>query len=79
MSLYSFFDKAALEYAAPIGFSNDAVARRYFENFCRKSDDKALVKDLSLFYVGEFDVDTGTFTGSGKPRHICDGASYLEE
>lgn len=78
MSLYSFFDKAALEYAAPIGFSNDAVARRYFENFCRKSEDKALVKDLSLFYVGEFDTDAGTLIAS-KPRHICDGASYLEE
>lgn len=70
MNIYVTFDSKTEEFSAPVYFKNDIEAKRAYafaiKNLIGAPDsvDKSLLyfrKDLSLFYVGTFDTDSGSF------------------
>ena len=84
MRLYSVFDKMRNEYNLPFGALNDDIASRDFGFACLKNP---FYSDLELYYVGDFNVETGFLTcplkSSGEfkkvqsAQFICNGASAV--
>lgn len=78
--LYSIFDNVAGEYGLPYPSKNDKTAIRMFRNILH-STQNVDVDDYSLFYVGDFDSDNGTFevdTHENK-QPICSGSDALAD
>lgn len=59
--MYSIYDDVADQYSQPMPARNQAVAARYFLESKRKLDPIVAVS-LSLFYVGDWDDNTGLFS-----------------
>lgn len=85
MRMYSVFDKMRVEYNLPFGALNDDIAIRDFGFACLKNP---FYSDLELFYVGDFNVETGFLicplasTGGDVKKHLsaqflCNGASAV--
>lgn len=72
-------------YTIPIPMVNDAVAKRYFhdqlkENICMKNQPA----DFSLWYLGQFDTETGAMTSNEQTlrlleRGVNNGSSSSKE
>lgn len=64
LKLYSVRDKLT-GFTGPIGFKDDKVATRWFEQMCRQKKDQeyAEAKYFDLYCVGIFDTETGITTG----------------
>lgn len=62
---YSVFDKTAGTFASPFFEVNDEVAKRNFRFSIKKYDDM-FVKDLELYYIGNFSKDIGTLSPDSK-------------
>lgn len=54
--IYSVKDNLSGTFSEFLLFTNDLVAIRYFNNFCKKSDIK---NDLDLYKLGSFDTSLG--------------------
>lgn len=75
MRMYSVYDKLRGEYNLPFGSLNDDIAIRDFGFACQKNP---FYSDLSLFYVGDFDLNNGRFIGQcDEAKFICNGASAV--
>ena len=70
MNIYVTFDAKTEEFSTPVYFKNDVEAKRAYAYAIKgligapDSVDKSLLyfrKDLSLFFVGTFDTDLGSF------------------
>lgn len=66
MRMYAIKDRLD-GYITPIPFVNDEIAIRWFETMAETNTDmKYNLKDFSLWYMGEYDKDTGIFTSELK-------------
>lgn len=76
--IYSIRDNCAAAFIPPFFLPNDDMAIRAFSNscndqehmFCRNSE------DYSLYYLGDFDDETGVITVPVEPRFMGKGISY---
>jgi len=77
VKLYSLFDKAHGAYGAPFQAPNDALAVRSFEEASMDASHvfAKFPGDFTIFYVGEFDENTATFTPANPPRYIQRGTT----
>lgn len=65
--VYVMRDRKAGFYGTPFFSQNDATATRDFFGFCRMPQNEYLADDLELYYVGEFDSESGEITSLRKP------------
>ena len=72
VNVYSIYDKVAGIYSMPICQHNDNSAKRYFQSVANASCEVAAT-DCQLYRVGEYDTETGIFTGTEKPEFLCNG------
>lgn len=56
-NMYSVYDNVTEQFGAPVLHVNSASAIRWFTSLCEK--EKNIKNDLSLDYLGEFDLNTG--------------------
>ena len=77
MNIYAVYDKVAESYSEPFPSASHEVAKRDFRYTVRKYDD-FLIKDLVLFWVGNFDKISGELI-SVCPLQIDTGETYLNE
>ena len=81
VNLYSVRDKL-LEYACPIAFNNDDMAKRWFTAYCRqKSHEKVDPFYYDLYKVGAFDTEKGNTIGSAvaEVELIMEGENINEQ
>lgn len=78
LAIYSIFDEAAGAYITPFFTTNQATAERSFAQAA--NDEQHLfhisAKDYTLFELGAFDQDSGTFTTLQAPRSVGNALQY---
>lgn len=74
-NLYSLKDEL-VGFNAPVRFDNDQVAIRSFIELMKTDEYKGIRKDLSLYRLGSFDTDSGSFV-SELPAKLIDGNSVV--
>lgn len=80
LKMYSIKDELN-GYTTPIPFTEEATAKRYFyDQFCGNPTINNSPKDFSLWYMGTFDSESGTFiSGSennNQPKLVERAESY---
>lgn len=65
--VYSILDCLAHEWANPFVAKNDEVAARLFTRSFPQGIDPA---EYELYYVGDFDTETGTLSGTVAPKKV---------
>lgn len=75
INLYSMKDEL-VGFNPPVKFDNDQVAIRSFMELMKTEDYKGIRKDLSLYRLGSFDTDSGSFV-SELPTKLIDGNSVV--
>lgn len=68
--MYVIRDRKGGFYGTPFCSQNDDTAARDFLGFCRMPQNEYLADDLELFYVGDFDSESGEITSPGKPVYM---------
>lgn len=64
--IYSIFDKISGLFCPPFQAVNEPVAIRMFNEFCSRTYQKS---DYELYYLADFDVETGNLVSS-KPVFV---------
>lgn len=76
---YVFFDKMSGEYSQPRSFVNDGVAIRDFVRMMGEPQNAHLKDDISLYFVGDFDTETGELSGiPSKPCFVQDMRGFMD-
>ena len=73
INLYSMKDEL-VGFNPPVKFDNDQVAIRSFIELMKTDDYKGIRKDLSLYKLGSFDTNSGSFIAE-LPVKLIDGNS----
>ena len=74
LQLYSVRDTVAELFHAPRHMHNHAVAVRNFTEWLDQDDGGHVhLEDYNLYYVGEFDDETGIFTALDEPELVMLG------
>lgn len=69
--MYSLFDNKVSAYGVPIAFRDEDEARRELKYFIEQQDHNKLnPTDYEIFYIAEFDTNTGKYTIPELPEHI---------
>lgn len=70
MKIYSIYDRVGGVYNQPFGSVSVGTAVRQFNYLMQNSP--MVSADCQLFFIGDFDEDTGVFVPAGeKPDFIC--------
>lgn len=76
--MFSVYDSKMTLYGTPFFTPREAVAKRMFKDLV--SDSNTTVsknpEDFSLYYLGEFDDEFGTFD-SVKPTNLCTASAIV--
>ena len=79
--LYAIRDNKIGEFNAPCIFQNHNAALRAFGDMVT-GDSKSLValhpEDFSLYYLGEMDMESGTFDQSVPPSSLAVGTEFVK-
>lgn len=80
--IYSIYDKKAGCFNKPFTHHNDAIATREFQ--IASSDPKIaqlsiFPDDFDLYYLGDFDDQTGTLLQKEKPQFIVAATTFKDE
>lgn len=81
LKLCSIYDKRALNYGAPMAFPTLGVAERSFMDAITSPDQQVMNKhpeDYTLYYIGEFDSDTGKITQAEKHTVVAEGFAITQ-
>jgi len=80
LQAYSVFDSKAKFFVKPFYCANDMVALRLFASAAsdRALDIGKFPTDFSLFHVGEWDDDSGTFTQVSPLRNLGLAAQFID-
>lgn len=82
VAVCSVFDRKARTYGPPMVFGNvelaQRMARSLMEQRGSQSDLEKYPEDFDLFYIGEFDQDTGLITRIDAPKFLFTFADLLE-
>lgn len=60
-----------------MSFMSDDLAIRWFSVYLSNTDSKQIADDLSLYRIGEFNVESGQIKGEDFPVLIADGKDYV--
>jgi len=77
--IYSIYDKKAAVFHKPFTNQNDVIASREFQMACQ---DPKVVQlsvfpdDFDLYYLGDFDDNTGEMIQKNKPAFVVAAASF---
>ena len=71
--LYTIRDRKSGIYGTPFGSYNNDTAIRDFRGFCNQAQNVYLADDLELYFVGDFNSDSGEVLRFDKPEFICNG------
>jgi len=79
VKLYSIYDKKAQTYAPPFAYPYHGQAIRAFSDLVQ--DQRSSVNkhpgDYALFFLGEYDDNTGELISLQKPEHLSEAQEYL--
>lgn len=76
MRFYSVKNRFTDSFNTPFPVENDAMAIYTTRMMINQQHDPAIIpEDYSLYFVGEFDPSSGTFTG--EPRELIDDCTKL--
>lgn len=74
MKMFTIRDVKAEGYNTPFFQATYGLAERAFKEAC--TDPQSIIsknkEDFSLYYLGEFDQNSGLLTLETVPKHICD-------
>lgn len=80
--VYAVRDDKQKEFNPPVIISNDAVASRTFGDMLNQDKNSIMYKhagDFSLWYLGDFDVERGTFINHvGGAYIVCRASDFIE-
>ena len=68
--LYTIRDRKSGIYGTPFGSFNHDTAIRDFHSFCKQVQNEYLAEDLELYYVGEFESNTGEMKSKEKAEFL---------
>jgi len=69
--MYSLFDNKIDAYGVPMAFRNEDEARKELAYFLENQDHTKINPiDYEIFYIGEFDTNSGKYNLPEKPEHI---------
>lgn len=74
-NLYSIYDRKANFYSAPFSEVNEVCAIRQFQSQYAQHPYK---DDFELYFVGEYDNETGIIFAVDKPQFIVSYSSFAE-
>ncbi len=76
--IYAVKDIVAEEFQPPFYLKNDAVAVKEFGKACEQTDTQwhKHPNDYSLYYLGEFDTETGTIISKDK-KQIANASQFV--
>lgn len=74
MKCFSIKDVKAEGFNTPFFQSTFGLAERAFRDACEdeKSHLNKHKEDFSLYYLGEFNQESGLFIPEPQPKHVCD-------
>jgi len=79
--LYSVQDMKSMTLSYPFACNHLAEAMRSFEQVCR--DERSMLNkypnDFNLFYMGEYDEGTGSFTLLNQPEFVINASVYVSK
>lgn len=76
--LVVMFDKVTGQYSTPMAFDSVAVAKRWFSFYVKKADLMAEPSDFELYYIANFDSETGKIDCFEKMDFLMKGAVFDE-
>lgn len=68
------YDKVTGQYSTPMAFDSVAVAKRWFGFYVKKADLMAEPTDFELYYIADFEADTGKINCFDKIEFLMKGA-----
>lgn len=78
LDIFTIFDTKANAYLQPFFSTNRDTARREFSKAVNSDGQfNQFAEDYSLFHLGNFDQDEGTFELSQTPFHVCNAITLL--
>lgn len=79
--MYTVFDAVAAVYLPPFFFMTDGEAIRAFANTCNDGQSQMAKNpsDFTLFYIGEFDDETGLADPAVVPVRLKTGVEALKK
>ena len=81
--VYSIRDDKMREFQSPVLIVNDAVASRSFGDLLTQDKNSPMVRhpgDFSLWYLGDFDLETGSFDTTHEDAHVvCRASDFVIE
>ncbi len=79
LEIFTIFDQKANAYLQPFFSNNTDTARREFHKAINQEGQfNSYAEDYSLFYLGAFDQDEGTFDLSDVAQHIVNAITLRE-
>lgn len=79
MKLYCLFDAVANTFYSPSAFQSDAIAKRSFGDLITSERYNRTKGDYALYYVGDFDSDSGSIVSCSAPVIICKGSDFIAD
>lgn len=78
--IYSIRDQKSEVFNTPFYQSTHGEAERNFHHLCndQKSTIAQYPSDFDLYYLGEYDDNTGQFSGLDTPQHIAKAVSQIK-
>lgn len=80
--IYAIRDDKMREFQSPVLIANDAVASRTFGDMLAQDKNSPMVKhagDFSLWYLGEFNAETGAFSSIEETHIVCRASDFIIE
>lgn len=77
--LYTIRDRKSNIYGTPFGSFNHDTAIRDFHGFCKQVSNAYLADDLELYFLGEFNSDSGEIIRTDKPEFLVQFANGGDE
>lgn len=81
IQFFAIYDEKACAYMCPLKEQNKLTALRAFSLTCEKQDTMFYQhpEDFSIFYVGDFDDNTGIFTSLEKPELLAKATEFVKK
>lgn len=77
LKLYAVKDVIGGYYMQPTMLHNDAEAKRVVSQSCSKWEDQ--FKDYQLYYLGQYDIETGRIYAEAESQFICNFIDFKKE
>ncbi len=76
--VYAIRDAVSASFGQLMIETNESTARRNFQYGCREGLMDYARDDFSLYYLGEYCTDDGSFTSIEIPQLICKASDFVD-